>query len=70
MAKKLADYKVSRVSVSIDSMDEKIHDEIREEKFLRRAIDGLKHVQEAGMDPYLNITVGHYMLIQNILKNY
>ena len=29
MAKKLAEYKVSRVSVSIDSMDEKIHDEIR-----------------------------------------
>ena len=32
MAKKLADYKVSRVSVSIDSMDEKIHDEIRGRK--------------------------------------
>ena len=32
MAKELAKYKVSRVSVSIDSMDEKIHDEIREEK--------------------------------------
>ena len=31
MAKKLADYKVSRVSVSIDSMDE-IHDEIRGRK--------------------------------------
>ena len=28
MAKKLADYQVSRISVSIDSMDEK-HDEIR-----------------------------------------
>ena len=34
ISKKLADYKVSRVSVSIDSMDEKIHDEIREEKNL------------------------------------
>ena len=34
MAKKLADYKVSRVSVSIDSMDEKIHDEIRGRKDL------------------------------------
>ena len=32
MAKKLAEYKVSRVSVSIDSMDEKIHDEIRGRK--------------------------------------
>ena len=32
MAKRLAEYKVSRVSVSIDSMDEKIHDEIRGRK--------------------------------------
>ena len=32
MAKRLAEYKVSRVSVSIDSMDEKIHDELEEEK--------------------------------------
>ena len=61
MAKKLAEHKVSRVSVSIDSMDEKIHDKIRGRKeSWRRAIEGLKHVQAAGMDPYLNITVGHY----------
>ena len=61
MAKKLAEYKVSRVSVSIDSMDEKTHDEIRGRKeSWKRAIEGLKHVQKAGMDPYLNITVGHY----------
>ena len=61
MAKKLAEYKVSRVSVSIDSMDEKIHDEIRGRKeSWKRAIDALEHVKNAGMDPYLNITVGHY----------
>ena len=61
MAKKLAEYKVSRVSVSIDSMDEKIHDEIRGRKeSWKRAIEALKHVQDEGMDPYLNITVGHY----------
>ncbi len=61
MAEKLAKYKVSRVSVSIDSMDEKIHDEIRGKKeSWKRAIEGLKHVKNAGMDPYLNITVGHY----------
>ena len=42
MAEKLAKYKVSRVSVSIDSMDEKIHDEIRGRKdSWRRAIEGL-----------------------------
>ena len=61
MAKKLAKYKVSRVSVSIDSMDEKIHDEIRGKKeSWKRAIAALEHVKNAGMDPYLNITVGHY----------
>ena len=32
MAEKLAKYQVSRVSVSIDSMDEKVHDEIRGRK--------------------------------------
>ena len=61
IAKKLAEYKVSRVSVSIDSMDEKIHDEIRGRKdSWRRAMEALKHVKNAGMDPYLNITVGRY----------
>ena len=59
--KKLADYQVSRVSVSIDSMDEKTHDEIRGRKdSWKKAIEALEHVQKAGMDPYLNITVGHY----------
>ena len=69
MAKKLAKYQVSRVSVSIDSMDEKIHDEIRGRKdSWRRAMEGLKHVQKAGMDPYLNITVGHYNAHTDHLK--
>lgn len=61
MAKNLADHKVSRVSVSIDSMDEKVHDEIRGRKnSWKKAIEALEHVKDAGMDPYLNITVGHY----------
>ena len=69
MAKKLADYKVSRVSVSIDSMDEKIHDEIRGRKdSWRRALEALKHVKNNGMDPYLNITVGHYNANTDHLK--
>ena len=43
MAEKLADANVSRVSVSIDSMDEKIHDEIRGRKdSWRRAMEALK----------------------------
>ena len=69
MAKKLAEYKVSRVSVSIDSMDENIHDEIRGRKdSWRRAMEGLKLVQKYGMDPYLNITVGHYNIHTDHLK--
>lgn len=61
MAQRLAKAGVSRVSVSIDSMDEATHDKIRGRKTSwRRAMDGLKHVQNAGIDPYLNITVGHY----------
>ena len=61
MAKRLADAKVGRVSVSVDSFDEKTHDEIRGRKeSWRRAMEALKNVQEVGIDPYLNITVGHY----------
>ena len=60
-AKKLADHGVNRVSVSIDSMDEKVHDELEVEKdHGKKALDALEHVQKAGMHPYLNITVGHY----------
>ena len=69
MAKKLAEHKVSRVSVSIDSMDEKIHDEIRGRKdSWRRALEGLEHVRKNGMDPYLNITVGRYNAKTDHLK--
>ena len=61
IARKLADAKVGRVSVSVDSFDEKTHDEIRGRKdSWRRAMEALKNVQEVGIDPYLNITVGHY----------
>ena len=44
-----------------DRFDEKTHDDIRGRKdSWRRAMKGLKNVQEVGIDPYLNITVGHY----------
>ncbi len=61
MAQKLAKSGVSRVSVSIDSTDPTVHDVFRgKEGAWQKAIDGLKYVQEEGMEPYLNITVGHY----------
>ena len=40
-------------------MDEKIHDEIEVKRVLKE-LAALEHVKNAGMDPYLNITVGHY----------
>ena len=61
MANRLAEAKVSRVSVSVDSFHAETHDKIRGRKdSWRRAMEGLKNVQNAGLDPYLNITVGHY----------
>jgi MoaA/NifB/PqqE/SkfB family radical SAM enzyme len=61
MAKRLAEAGVSRVSVSIDSIDAETHDKFRGAKGAhKRAMEALKHVQNAGMAPYLNITVGHY----------
>ena len=42
-------------------MDEETHDKIRGRKdSWRRAMEGLKHAKNAGLDPYMNITVGHY----------
>ena len=61
LTKELAAHQVSRVSVSFDSMDPEVHDEMRGRKgSWKKAIEALKMVQESGMDPYLNVTVGHY----------
>lgn len=61
MAKRLAEAGVSRVSVSIDSFEEEVHDDFRGcPGAHKRAIAALEHVKNAGMSPYLNITVGHY----------
>ncbi len=61
MAEQLAKAGVNRVSVSIDSMDPDVHDKFRGRKqSWQRAMDALEYVKEAGMSPYMNITVGHY----------
>ncbi|MDY6953342.1 MAG: radical SAM protein [Thermodesulfobacteriota bacterium] len=63
MALRLASAGVSRVSVSIDSTDEAVHDDFRGRRGAhKRAMEALVHVKDAGMSPYLNITVGHYNL--------
>jgi MoaA/NifB/PqqE/SkfB family radical SAM enzyme len=70
MAERLAKAGVNRVSVSVDSMVEDDHDNFRGKKgSWKRAIEALKHVQDAGMSPYLNITVGHYNAFSEDIKN-
>ena len=60
-ANKLAEHGVDRVSVSIDSMNPEDHDKFRGRKSSwERALKSLEYVQKAGMDPFLNITVGHF----------
>jgi len=61
MAQKLKDLGVDRVSVSIDSMVPAEHDRFRGKKgSWKKAIDALGYVKDVGIDPFLNITVGHY----------
>jgi len=69
-AQKFAQLGVSRVSVSIDSMKPELHDSFRGHKNAwQKAIDALKYVKEAGMEPYLNITVGHYNAFDEDIEN-
>ncbi len=57
----LRDLGINRVSVSIDSIHPKEHDEFRGRKnSWEKAIKALEIVQKVGLTPYLNITVGHY----------
>ena len=49
-------------------MDERIHDEVRGRKDSWRRLWRAKTCTEAGMDPYLNITVGHYNAHTDHLK--
>ncbi len=61
IAVKLAEAGIDRVSISIDSMDEEVHDSFRGKKgAFNRAIRALEYVKNAGMSPFLNVTVGHY----------
>ena len=60
-AYELADAGVDRVSVSIDSLNAEEHDGFRGAKgALERALNALEYVKKAGMQPYMNITVGHF----------
>ena len=69
IAQKLADLGVDRVSVSIDSMDSETHDTFRGKKgSWERAINALKMVQDVGITPYMNMTVGRYNIDSSDLR--
>ena len=69
IAQKLADIGVDRVSVSIDSMNPEVHDNFRGKRgSWERAINALKMVQDAGITPYMNMTVGRYNIDTEDLK--
>ena len=69
VAKQLRALGVDRVSVSIDSMSGDTHDAFRGKKGAwERAINALELVKDAGMTPYMNMTVGKYNVDSEDLK--
>ena len=69
IAARLRSLGVDRVSVSIDSLDPDVHDKFRGKRgSWERAIKALKMVQEAGITPYMNITVGRYNVDSDDLR--
>ena len=61
IAQHMAEVGINRVSVSIDSMDATEHDRFRGKKGAhQRALEALEYVKKAGIEPFMNITVGHY----------
>ena len=68
VAEKLRSLGVDRCSVSIDSMNPDTHDTWGRKGTWERAINTLKYVQDAGITPYLNITVGRYNADSEDLK--
>ena len=61
IAERLSAAGVNRVSISIDSFEPQVHDGFRGVKgAYERAMRALEYVKNAGMDPFMNITVGHF----------
>ena len=57
IARKLRDYSMSTVSVSLDGLETK-HDIFRQKKgSWRKAVEGIKNLQEAGFDPQVTTVV-------------
>ena len=61
MAYRLAKAGFDRVSVSIDSIEPEVHDKFRGFKGAHEhALKALEYVSKAGIEPFLNCTVGHF----------
>jgi len=57
IAKELKEAGLSRVSISIDGVDEGIHDELRAQRgAYRKAIEGIKHFSNAGVSVFVDYT--------------
>lgn len=70
IANRLADSGVNRVSISIDSFDSQEHDRFRGVKgAYEHAMKALEYVKDAGMEPFMNITVGHYNAFSEDVEN-
>lgn len=70
IADELATAGIDRVSISIDSFDAKIHDGFRGVPgAYDRAMAALEYVKKAGMDAFMNITVGHYNAFSEDVEN-
>ena len=69
-AARLAASGVNRVSISIDSFNPQEHDRFRGvHGAYERAMKALEYVKEAGMEPFMNITVGHYNALSEDVEN-
>ena len=69
-AEELAEAGVNRISISIDSFNPKVHDAFRGvEGAYAHAMQALEYVKEAGMDPFMNITVGHFNAFSEDVEN-
>lgn len=70
IAEHMAEVGINRVSVSIDSMDPAEHDSFRgKEGAHERALQALAYVKEVGIEPFMNITVGHYNAFSQELED-
>lgn len=69
MAHRLSQAGIDRVSVSIDGLNAEEHDLFRGKKgAFEKAINALKYVKEEGMEPFMNITIGHYNAFSSELE--